>query len=485
MGGIIGLVRSGLTLGAGEACNHLCAFLRNVIIARMIGQEDFGIAVTFAMTISLLEMVSNLSTENFLIQSKDGDVPECQSTAHTIELLRGLLLAGAMVVGAIPVADLFGASEKVWVYQLLAIIPLVSGLRHLDMIRLQRKMKYGQFVAAECTANVITAVAAWPLCLLIHDYRVMAYLLITKAVIVMAMSHVLAERRYTLALRGSYLGEAWRFGWPLLLNGLLVFVTFQGDRFIIGTGDRFFGQSHYTLADLAIYSVVFSTAMAPSLIIAGIASRVFLPALSHAREVSADFRRQHMLCAQLLGICGVVMGVPLIVWSEPLLRMLYGDTYAVGGALLAWLAASQAMRVLRVGPTLVALARSDSRSVLIGNIARGTALFGALWAAMNGMSLVMFAVVGLVGEVFALAICTWRLKRLHGDPASTTLWPATIVGIGISSSGVVMGAGISRESWLMVSLFCIGFIVASIGAMLLLFPSVRDQWVLLRGAGTA
>ena len=54
---------------------------------------------------------------------------------------------------------------------------------------------------------------------------------------------------------GEYARRLLTFGWPLLVNGLLMFGIVQGDRLIIGTA--------YSVYDLGIYSVALTLAMAP------------------------------------------------------------------------------------------------------------------------------------------------------------------------------------------------------------------------------
>src|SRR5579872_157767 len=86
-------LKSGTQLSINQAIVQACSFVRNVIVARLISPADFGIAATFVMTFSLLDMISNLSADTLLVQAKDGDEPLFQGTAHSIHLIRGLINA--------------------------------------------------------------------------------------------------------------------------------------------------------------------------------------------------------------------------------------------------------------------------------------------------------------------------------------------------------------------------------------------------------
>ena len=75
-------LKSGLLLSGGSIASSMCSFGRNIIIARLISVENFGIAATLALTMSLVEMASNLSLDRLIVQDPEGDSPRLQATAH-------------------------------------------------------------------------------------------------------------------------------------------------------------------------------------------------------------------------------------------------------------------------------------------------------------------------------------------------------------------------------------------------------------------
>jgi O-antigen/teichoic acid export membrane protein len=132
----------------------LLSLVRNVIIARLISVEDFGIASTFAITMAMVEMASNIAVDRLLVQARDGEEPHLLSTLHSIQAARGLFGAVVLFVIAHPVSLLFGLPEVAWAYQAMAAIPLLRGLANLDMFRRQRDMQFLPFVLVEGTAKI-------------------------------------------------------------------------------------------------------------------------------------------------------------------------------------------------------------------------------------------------------------------------------------------------------------------------------------------
>src|SRR6056297_3280145 len=89
-------LKGGLLLSGGSMLSAGCSFARNIIIARLISVEDFGIAATFALTMSLIEMASNLALDRLLVQAPDGDSPHMLATGHAFQVFRGVLSAIAL-----------------------------------------------------------------------------------------------------------------------------------------------------------------------------------------------------------------------------------------------------------------------------------------------------------------------------------------------------------------------------------------------------
>src|SRR5690606_23993576 len=172
------MIKGGLLLGGGNASIALLGLLRNVLIARMISVEDFGIAATFAITMAAVEMTSNIAIDRLIVQARDGDRPRFQATAQAFQAARGVLAAMLLYLLAEPIAALFGVPHVVWAYQAMALMPLLRGLVHLDMYRVQRDMRFRPSVTVEVSAQLLATLAAIPLAMQLGDWRAMLYALL-------------------------------------------------------------------------------------------------------------------------------------------------------------------------------------------------------------------------------------------------------------------------------------------------------------------
>src|SRR5690606_26058595 len=141
---------------------------------------------------------------------------------------------------------------------------------------------------------------------------------------------VLAERRYRIAYSAEMFQKIVIFGWLLLLNGVLMFGVFQGDKVIIGTFDK------YTLHDLGVYSVAFSLTLLPALSFGHITNSLFLPILARTKDARLEFERTYFFSNQSAAFVSSVYGIGFILLGGTVVTTLYGTDYSDAGSFVAW-----------------------------------------------------------------------------------------------------------------------------------------------------
>jgi O-antigen/teichoic acid export membrane protein len=472
MANISSVLKGGLNLSAGQVASQACSFLRSIIFARLISPTNFGIAATFAMTYWLLEMISNLAADTLLIQSKEGDDQRFEDTAHLWQAARGMANALVLFAVAGPVSRLFGDPQAKWAFQVIAVVPLISGFTHFDKSRFQREMKFGPAVLVDISSSVLVTLIALPLGWWLRDYSAMLWVLVLQAAAAVAASHWVAERRYGWRWDRRYARQILAFGWPLMINGILMLLIFEGDRFVIGAANHIFGKTTYSLADLGIYSVTFALTMAPTMMVIKVTSSLFLPLLSRFQNLRAQFELRYLSCCQALSVMAAAISIPFISSGGWLVKLVYGQKYSAAASFVGWLGAMWALRVLRVGPTLAAMAKGDTENAMVSNIARTAAFLGVLIVAATGRGLAWIVACGFAGELLALATCVWRLQHVHKVPAAICLKPAGVAMVSMAVAGGLAVAGIEKVGWGSAFGASLALLAMACLAMLLAYPGL-------------
>ncbi len=171
------------------------------------------------------------------------------------QVFRGLFASVVLFAIAGPVALLFKIPEVTWAFRLLAVVPLIRSFAHFDIFRLQRQMRFGPSVWADAGPQVVTVILAAPLAMWLGDYRVMLFLVLLQVTAATFISHLTAKRPYRWAWDRVQARRIINFGWPLLINGLLMFFILQGDRAIVGAA--------FDMQVLGWYSAAFALTLMP------------------------------------------------------------------------------------------------------------------------------------------------------------------------------------------------------------------------------
>jgi O-antigen/teichoic acid export membrane protein len=425
------MTRGAAVLAGGQGIGQVFSLVRNIVIARVLSPADFGVAALFAITVTFLEMISYLAVDKLIIQAEDGDSIEMQATAHTFQAGRGAVLGLLLLALAGPITVFFDVPAAKSAFMWLALIPLLRGLLHLDSKRLHRSLVFGPSVVVDALPKVLSAAAAWPVAAAIGDYTAVVWLLVGQTTLMTLLSHVVAKRSYWLGWNRPIVVRLARFGWPLLLNGLVMFGIMQGDGVIVG--------HWYTKTELGVYMAALMLMMQPTGIIGSTASFLFLPVLSQAQRDEAMFRKRLSSTAQWTAAAALAVSLPLMTLGALLVPLLYGHEYAAAGTFVVYLAAMQGIRILRMVPTIGALAKANSRASLYTNLVRSLAIgIGIAAAAWHG-PLWWIALSGLVGELSAYSFAVIYLRVVIGVPVLVCAGPGMLAVVCMGVAGVAMG----------------------------------------------
>ncbi|MDW4550086.1 oligosaccharide flippase family protein [Defluviimonas sp. D31] len=356
------MLKKAAMLVSGNALGSVLLLARNLIVARLVSPEDYGIAATFAIVMSVVEMLSQFGLSQMIVVDKDGDEPRFQAVMQGFQFARGALASLVLFAIAHPTARFLGIEHVAWAYQVVAVVPLINGFQHFDIHRLKRHLNFRPFIMSQSIPPLVALLAIWPLALLYGDYRIMLVSLLAQAVVMALLSHLVAERRYQLGFDLALIRRATVFGWPLLLNGALLFGVFYGERVIVG---RELG-----MAALGVFSMAVTLTLTPTLVMAGANQSAFLPNLSSARERPAAFQWLGVAAVEAGLASGIALILGIVFLGGPVVHLLLGEKYAALLPLLVPVAVLQALRMAKTGSTTVALSRGRTGNAVAANLLR-------------------------------------------------------------------------------------------------------------------
>ncbi len=429
----------GALLLGGFAGAQAMAFVRNAMLGHMLAKGDFGIAAILTLLLQLLDSLTDLGVDRLIVQAKDGDDARFVATNHTALVMRGVLIGTLLFFTSGAIADFFAVPDAAAAIAAIALVPLLKGFQHLDARRAQRRLNSRPFVWIEVAPQAVALALTWPVVKYVPDFQAVVWLSLAQAVTALAVSHAVAERRYELAFDTAILKRLIDFGWPIWLSAFPLVAVYHGDRIVIG---RLLG-----VEELAGYSAAFLLAMVPGLIAGKVGQSLMLPVFAAARDDAAKLKRQFAALSEVTAVAAAIYLATAILAGGDLLRIAFGPNYAGLGAVMAWLAAMWAVRMLQAVPGMLLLAAGETKPFLIAGLIRSLALIPATGVALMGYGLEAVAAMGLLGEVASLAYVTVRmnaeapgLSRIFAQRALFLLPAGLVAGIALSVTSQGAGA---------------------------------------------
>jgi O-antigen/teichoic acid export membrane protein len=410
------MLKKAFLVVSGNAFGSALLLLRNLIIARLVTPHDYGIASTFAISMSIVEMLSYVGLNQLMVVDKDGDDDRFQRAMQGFQVMRGMLSSLILVLIAHPYASFLEIPELAWAYQVIALIPLVNGLQHFDMHRLKRHMNFRPFIATQSIPPLISVLLIWPIAMIYDDYRIMLVSLFVQAGSMVVLSHLMAERPYRLALDMALIRKAMVFGWPLLINGVLLFGVFNGERLIVG---RELG-----MAQLAVFSMAITLTLTPTLVLGGAAQSLFLPKLTAAREDARSFNWFGVASVEGGLAIGLLLLLGTLLLGGPIVHLLLGAKYEAMLTILIPMAVMQALRVAKTGASTVALAKGRSGNSAVANIFRVISLPVSWYAVVQTGSVYAVLAIAMVAEALGYIVSLHLAARRTGLLLKPMLLPS-------------------------------------------------------------
>ena len=417
------VLRSASWLMIGYGSSQALRLAANLILARLLFPEAFGLMALVTVVTVGLSLFSDLGIGPSIAQNARGDDPEFLNTAWSLQVLRGFALWLLTLALAWPMAWFYAAPELLYYLPIAGIGLAIAGFFPTRIETAHRHLLVGRVTLLDLCAQAIgigcMVLLAW------ISGSVLALVLggvIQAAAKLMLTHYGLPGRRNQFRWEPAAAKELVRFGKWIFLSTAFWFLTSQGDRAILG--------KFVSLEVLGIYNIGFFLASFPMLLGHAINQRLMIP-VYRDKPISADpanRRKQRLLRA---GLTGAILSMLLLMaWIGPwLVDVLYDARYAPAGAMIVLISLALVPAVITMTYDQAALAAGDSRSFFVFTASRallqtGLFLLATLWFGLPGGIVAMGG-----GMLVAYPVLIWLARRHQAwDPVHDLLF-AILAGI--------------------------------------------------------
>lgn len=371
----------------------------NLILARLLFPEAFGLMALISVLIVGLAMFSDVGLSSSVMQSRRGDDPEFLDTVWTIQVIRGVglwLLACAI---AWPAARFYGEPMLAQALPVAALALIASGFSPTRLLTAGRHLLLGRVSALDFAAQAIGVAVMIGLAWMTQSVWALVIGVVVAAVAKLVLAYVIMP-----GMTNSFLWdrtaarEIVSFGKWIVLSTALNFMTLQGDKAILG--------KYLSLDMFGVYNIGYFLASFPMLLGTAVVGQVFIPLYRetfHSKEAETARRLRLMRFALTGGVLALLL--VMAFGGVFLVELLYDSRYQAAGAIVVLIACLQIVNVIGLTYDQAAIAAGDSRGYFVLFAARATlqiVLFlvgvemGGLVGALAGQGLALIAVHPLI-----------------------------------------------------------------------------------------
>lgn len=296
--------------------------ITNMILARLLVPEAFGVVATITMVISFAEVFTDAGFQKYIVQhefSDDETLDNSTNVAFWTNLSVSALICVIIFLFRNQIALLAGNPELGNSISIASILIIIEAFSSIQTARYRRAMDFKTLFYVRVITSLIPLVVTVPLAMLLRNYW--ALLIGTfasqlcSAIILTVRSKWKLKPYYNLELfKKMFAFSVWT-----LLESIAIWLTSYVGVFIVGN----YLNDYY----LGLYKTTISTVNAYMSIITGALTPVLFSALSRYQNDEENFKKIYYQFQRMTAVLVIPMGVGIFLFSDLATRVLLGENW--------------------------------------------------------------------------------------------------------------------------------------------------------------
>lgn len=380
---------------------------RNVALARILPQEQFGFAVTLQVTLAIGEMMTDLGLPQTAYRGRKATrYKSFLPTVHMINLIRALLVAVIMPIAVFLQFEMLSFQHSFETYALVIAIIGIRSLENLGVKRLLRLYRYGVEATIIISTQIVLTVSTIALAFYLRDYSCVLWGSLISATWITVLSQVLAPVRWSLGFDKASSAEILRFGLPLVPSGIAAAMGVL-DRLVVGA----------TLGAKAVahYSVVMSIIQLPRTVLWRISTTSVAAHFTNLHLREAGIIAAYRVWAVLISLLAYAYAIVMVALGPTAIAIVFGPAYEPSRVLICIAAINVTVKIMTLIPTPSAYATGRTKLISLGSVVATAALLPASLTlmVMPGTVELFLGVLTAVEALGTGAFLIYCARRFH------------------------------------------------------------------------
>lgn len=303
----------------GEIFAKLISPITNMILARLLLPEDFGIVATITMIVSFADMFTDAGFQKYIIQAdiEEKELNLFANVAFWTNLVTSLLIWSILFFSRNIISILLGISELKNILPIATISIVISSLSMIQIGLFRRDFQFKKLFIIRVIGLFIPVLITIPLALFGFKFWSIIFgniaLAITNAVLLTILSKWKPKLEYNFFILKKMLS----FSIWTLVEGITIWLTSWIDTFLIST--------RLTKKELGIYKTSTTNVNGIMSLITGATTPILFSGLSRLKDNDTKFFNVFLKMQKYVAIFVVPLGVGIFVFRKFATQILLGN----------------------------------------------------------------------------------------------------------------------------------------------------------------
>ncbi|MBN1129339.1 MAG: oligosaccharide flippase family protein [Chitinispirillaceae bacterium] len=395
------LAQGGIWLTVGGGSENAVRFLRNIILARILMPEAFGLMAIIMAINNFFETLTYVGMKEAIIQNPRANEKEriFLNGAFIINFTRSVALF-ILAFFLVPfIADFYHKPQLIPMLRLSFINVLLIGAISPASYLALKKMKYLQWTAVTHGGSLFGVVITIVLGFVLQNVWALVIGFLCESFFRFLFSYLVTPFLPTFRSDRDSLGSLLQFSKGILGLPLLQFLYQRVDIFVLG--------KMVSDAQLGIYNLATSLAFIPYIICEVVIAHLLMPMFSVLQDDHVKLGAAYCRVTRLIGLFFFPFFTIMACGSHLLLKITYGEIYTGATTVMQVLSACLVLRLIGLISNSVFFAIGKPSAFRLATIFR--------FIVIGALIVPLIHLFGLVGAVIAnfIALVIWLLMVQH------------------------------------------------------------------------
>jgi lipopolysaccharide exporter len=314
------IFRSGSALALGSLTENVLRFVRNIILVRILAPEAFGLMAILMTTVQAIEAFTEVGLKQSLIQNKNGSEQSFLNITWFLSFARGLTLYFIAFLISPLIVNYYNKPELLGLMRIGFLVILLNGAISPKLSLLQKELRFKEWVVLMQGSAIIGIIITIIGSFIIKNVWALLFGFVIESSLKLLSSFVFYPIKPNLQFNIVYFRDIMKYSRGMFGLPILTMIFYQIDIFVVGKVT--------SVEQLGIYTMLRSLAEVASTFTSKVIEPILFPILASMQDNKAGFRNIFYKTTKTTAIFVFPFTAMLIVFSQPILHLVYGPIYS-------------------------------------------------------------------------------------------------------------------------------------------------------------